>query len=122
MVQKQSLLKVADNSGAKMAQVICVLGGTGRRFAGLGDIVRVAVKKAIPNAGAAKGSVQTGVIVRVRKETRRPNGSYIRFDDNAIVLIKDNEPLGTRVFGPIASELKSRGCYGTILSLAPQVI
>lgn len=122
MLQKQSLLKIADNSGAKVAQIICVLGGTGRRFAGLGDVVKVAVKKALPGGTVKKGSVAEAVIVRVRKESRRVNGTYIRFDDNAAVIISNNEPVGTRVFGPVASELKQKVGFDKILSLAAQVI
>lgn len=110
MVQKQSLLKVADNSGAKIVQVICLLGGTRKKFAGLGDVVKVAVKKAVPNGSVKKGAVADALIVRVRKETRRANGTYISFDDNAAVLINNNEPVGTRVFGPVASELKNIVC------------
>jgi large subunit ribosomal protein L14 len=122
MVQKQSMLKVADNSGAKIVQVICLLGGTGKRFARLGDVVKVAVKKAIPNAAVKKGTVVDAVIVRCRKESRRANGTYVRFDDNAVVIIKENEPVGTRVFGPVAGELKSKNCFDKILSLAAQVV
>ncbi len=122
MVQKESLLKVADNSGAKTVQVICLLGGTRKRFARLGDIVKVAVKKAIPNGTVKKGAVVDAVIVRVRKESRRLNGTYVRFDDNAVVLVSSNEPVGTRVFGPVASELKNKGCFDKILSLAAQVV
>lgn len=122
MVQKESLLKVADNSGAKLVKIICLLGGTGKRFAHLGDVVKVAVKKAIPNGTVKKGAVVEAVVVRVRKETRRVNGTYVRFDDNAVVLVASNEPVGTRVFGPVASELKSKGCFDKILSLAAQVV
>ncbi len=123
MIQKQTMLKIADNSGAKMAQVICLLGGTGRRFAGLGDIVKVAIKKALPNGTVKRSAVVDAVIVRVRKESRRANGTYIRFDDNAAVIINANrEPVGSRIFGPIASELKGRGSFDKILSLAIQVI
>jgi len=122
MIQKETILKVADNSGAKVVAVICLFGGTGNRFAGLGDVVKVAVKKAIPGASIKKGAVVNAVVVRVRKETRRVNGTYVRFDDNAVVIISENEPVGTRVFGPIAGELKNKGCFDKILSLAAQVI
>jgi large subunit ribosomal protein L14 len=122
VIQKESVLKVADNSGAKIVQVICLFGGTGVRFAGLGDVVKVAVKKATPGAAVKKGAVVEAVVVRVRKETRRMNGTYVRFDDNAVVVIANNEPVGTRVFGPIASELKGKGCFDKILSLAAQVV
>ncbi len=123
MLQKQTLCKVADNSGAKTAQVIGLFGGTGKRFARLGDVVKVAVKKALPNGTVKKSAVVNAVVVRTRKESRRVNGFYVRFDDNAIVLIdENNEPKGTRVFGPVAAELKAKGVFDKILSLAPQVI
>lgn len=122
MVQQESMLKITDNSGARRALVIRVLGGSGRRYAGLGDVVVVTVKDAIPTGQAKKGEVARAVIVRTAKETRRKDGSYIRFDDNAAVLIGDDgEPRGTRIFGPVARELRERR-YMKIVSLAPEVI
>jgi large subunit ribosomal protein L14 len=122
MVQKQTMLEVADNSGAKKLMVIHVCGSTGKRFARVGDIVKVAVKKAIPGGTAKKSDVLQAVIVRTRKEVRRADGSYIRFDDNAAVIIdKDKKPVGTRIFGPVARELRAGG-YSKIISLAPEVL
>lgn len=122
MIQKESMLNVADNSGAKQVKVIALIGSTRKRYAYLGDLVKVAVKKAITGGSVKKGEVANGIVVRTRKEVRRPNGSYIRFDDNAVVLLnKDLEPVGTRVFGPVGSELKSKMGFEKILSLAPQV-
>jgi len=123
MVQKQTLLTVADNSGARVVQVINVLGGYQKRYARIGDVVTVTIKKADPHSGVKKGQVVHGVIVRQHKEYKRKDGSAIRFDDNAIVLIdrKTKEPKGTRIFGPIARELKSLG-YQKIISLAPEVL
>lgn len=122
MVQKESLLVVADNSGAKIVQVISVLGGTGKRFARVGDLVRASVKKSVPGATVKKKSKVLAVVVRSRKESRRASGSYVRFDDNAVVIVGDDmNPIGTRVFGPVASELKAKGKFDKILSLAPQV-
>ena len=122
MIQKQSILEVADNSGAKKVMVINVTGSTRKRFARLGDIVKVTVKKAIPGATVKKSQVCDAVIVRTRKEVRRADGSYIRFGDNAAVIInKDGNPLGTRIFGPVARELRVGG-YNKILSLAPEVL
>ncbi len=122
MIQKQTMLEVADNSGAKKLMVIEVKGGTRRRFASLGDVVKVTVKKAIPGGTAKKSEVHDAVIVRTHKEKRRADGSYVRFDDNAAVLInKDKQPIGTRIFGPIARELRSAG-YSKIISLAPEVL
>jgi len=116
------MLEVADNSGAKRVQCIRVLGGSRRRYARLGDIVVVAVKEAIPDGTVKKGTVQKGVIVRTKKETRRPDGSYIRFDQNAVVLINAQmEPIGTRIFGPVARELRWKE-FMKIISLAPEVI
>ena len=117
------MLEVADNSGAKRVQCIRVLGGSRRRYARLGDIVVVAVKEALPDGQVKKGTVQKGVIVRTRKETRRPDGSYIRFDQNAVVLINaaTMEPIGTRIFGPVARELRWKE-FMKIISLAPEVI
>ena len=119
MIQKESYLQVADNSGAKLLQVINVEGSTRKRFATLGDTVKCAVKKAIPGGTVKKSDVVTAVIVRTRKENRRDDGSYIRFGDNAAVIIKDKEPVGTRIFGPIARELRP---YSKIASLAPEVL
>jgi large subunit ribosomal protein L14 len=122
MVQMQSNLVVADNSGAKMVQVIKVLGGSHRRYAGIGDVVVVAVKEAIPTSTIKEGSVQKAVIVRVAKEYRRPDGTYIRFDDNACVIVDaDKNPKGKRVFGPVARELRDMD-YMKIISLAPEVL
>ena len=122
MIQMQSLMDVADNTGAKVAYCIKVLGGTRRRVAGLGDVVVVSIKKAIPGSAVKAGDVAKGVIVRVRKPTRRADGSYVRFDRNAIVLI-DNElnPRGTRIFGAVARELRDRK-FMKILSLASEVV
>jgi len=122
VIQSTTYLDSADNTGAKRLFCIKVLGGSGRKYARLGDVVVVSVKEAIPNAKVDKGSVQKAVIVRVRKEQRRSDGSYVRFDNNAAVLItKDNEPMGTRVFGPIARELRLKG-FMKIISLAPEVV
>ena len=122
MVQKESNLDVADNSGAKSVRVIHIIGSTRKRFAGLGDLVKCAVKKAIPGGTVKKSEIVTGVIVRTRKECRREDGSYIRFGDNAVVIIgKDKDPVATRVFGPIARELRAKG-YSKIISLAPEVV
>jgi large subunit ribosomal protein L14 len=122
MIQQESMVKVADNSGAKTALVIRVLGGTRRRYAGLGDIVIVAVKNALPNGTVKKSDVARAVVVRTVKETRRKDGSYIRFDENAVVIINDNgEPRATRIFGPVARELREKR-YMKIVSLAPEVI
>ncbi len=122
MIQQESMVKVADNSGAKTALVIRVLGGTRRRYAGLGDLVVIAVKNALPNGTVKKSEVARAVVVRTVKETRRRDGSYIRFDRNAAVLINDNnEPIGTRVFGPVARELRERR-FMKIISLAPEVL
>ena len=122
MIQQESIVKVADNSGAKRALVIRVLGGTGRRYAGLGDLVIVAVKDALPNGTVKKSEVARAVVVRTVKETRRKDGSYIRFDENAVVIINDQgEPRATRIFGPVARELRDKK-YMKIVSLAPEVI
>ena len=121
MVQKQTYLEVADNSGAKLLQVIQVKGSTGRRYAYIGDFVKCAVKAATPGAQIKKGDVVDAVIVRTRKEYRRNDGSYIRFGDNAAVIIKDNEPVATRIFGPIAREMRTKG-FTKIVSLAPEVL
>lgn len=122
MVQKETLLNVADNSGAKKVKVIHVIGSTRKRYARLGDTVKVTIKKAIPGGSVKKSDVVEAVIVRVRKESRRTDGSYVRFDDNAAVLInKDRLPIGTRIFGPVARELRSQG-FLKIVSLAPEVL
>jgi len=122
MIQEETLLTIADNSGAKTAKCIRVLGGTGRRYARVGDIVVLAVKSAIPQGTVKKGQVVKGVIVRTRKEQRRKDGSYIRFGDNAAVILNaDKEPVGTRIFGPVARELRERK-FMRILSLAPEVL
>ncbi|HET6680310.1 MAG TPA: 50S ribosomal protein L14 [Gemmatimonadaceae bacterium] len=122
MIQQESVVKVADNSGAKKALVIRVLGGTRRRYAGLGDVVIVAVKDALPNGQVKKSDVARAVVVRTVKETRRKDGTYIRFDENAVVIINDTgEPRATRIFGPVARELRDKR-YMKIVSLAPEVI
>jgi large subunit ribosomal protein L14 len=122
MVQEETNLAVADNSGAKRVQCIRVLGGSDRRYAGLGDLIVVSVKSAIPGAPVKKGDVSRAVIVRTKKETRREDGSYIRFDENAAVLLNpQNEPRGTRIFGPVARELREKQ-FMKIISLAPEVL
>ena len=121
MIQKESYLEVADNSGAKQIQCIHIIGGTRKRFAYLGDRIKCAVKKAIPGGSVKKGEVVEAVIVRTRKECRRADGSYIRFGDNAAVIIKEGNAVGTRVFGPVARELRGRG-FLKIVSMAPEVL
>ncbi len=121
MVQKESYLEVADNSGAKALQCIHIIGSTRKRYAYLGDRIKCAVKKAIPGGMVKKGDVVEAVIVRTKKEFRRADGSYIRFSENAAVIIKQGEIIGTRIFGPIARELRTRG-YAKISSLAPEVL
>ncbi len=122
MIQSSTYLESADNTGAKKLFCIKVLGGSGRKYARLGDVITVSVKEAIPNAKVEKGGVHKAVIVRTKKEQRRPDGTYVSFDDNAAVIIsKDNEPIGTRVFGPIARELRVKG-FMKIISLAPEVV
>ena len=122
MVQLRSMLEVADNSGAKRVQCIKVLGGSHKRYARLGDIIVVSVKEALPNSNIKKGTVTKGVVVRTKKEQRRLDGSYIRFDQNAAVLINaDGEPVGTRIFGPVARELRWKE-FTKIISLAPEVL
>jgi len=122
MVQQESFLNVADNTGAKLAQCIRVLGGTSRKYASVGDVIIVAVKESIPTAIVKKGDVKTAVVVRVHKEYRRPDGTYIRFDDNACVIIDDTyNPIGKRIFGPVARELRDRD-FMKIVSLAPEVL
>ncbi len=120
MVQMQSRLKVADNTGAKELMCIRVLGGSRKRYAGIGDVIVASIKKCAPNSGVKKGDVVRAVIVRSKHGLRRDDGSYIRFDENAAVLIRDDKnPRGTRIFGPVARELRERG-YLKILSLAPE--
>ena len=122
MIQEETNLVVADNSGAKKVRCIRVLGGHDRRYAGVGDLIVVSVKSAIPGAGVKKGEVSRAVIVRTKKETRRRDGSFIRFDENAAVLLNaQGEPRGTRIFGPVARELRDRN-YMKIISLAPEVL
>ncbi|NOQ97998.1 MAG: 50S ribosomal protein L14 [Calditrichae bacterium] len=122
MIQENSRLNVADNSGAKKVMCIRVLGGSNRRYASIGDIIVVSVKSAIPNAPVKKGEVCRAVVVRTKKEIRRPDGSSIRFDENAAVLLNEQgEPRGTRIFGPVARELRDRD-FMKIVSLAPEVL
>lgn len=122
MIQEETNLVVADNSGAKKIRCIRVLGGSDRRYASIGDLIVVSVKAAIPNSSIKKGEVSRAVIVRTKKEVRRKDGSYIRFDENAAVLLDNqNEPIGTRIFGPVARELRDKQ-YLKIVSLAPEVL
>ena len=122
MVQTTTTLDVADNSGAKKIMCIRVLGGTRRKYASLGDVIVVSIKEAIPNAKVKKGEIAKAVIVRTKKEVSRQDGSYIRFDANSAVLVdKDNEPVGTRIFGPVARELRAKR-FMKIISLAPEVL
>ena len=122
MIQVESVLEVADNSGAKRVLCIKVLGGSKRKYASVGDIIKVSVKEAMPNSKVKKGTVMQAVIVRVAKELRRPDGSYIRFDNNAAVLVnQDKAPIGTRIFGPVARELRAKR-FMKIVSLAPEVL
>ena len=123
MVQKESRLNVADNSGARELLVIQVMGGSKRRYGGVGDVVTATVKKAAPNSAVKKGTVVKAVIVRTKKEFRREDGSYIRFDDNAAVLLGQDSlaPIGTRIFGPVARELRDKG-FSRIMSLAPEAL
>ena len=122
MVQTTTTLDVADNSGAKKLMCIRVLGGTKRKYASIGDVIVVSIKEAIPNAKVKKGEVAKAVIVRTKKEVSRQDGSYIRFDTNSAVLVdKDNEPVGTRIFGPVARELRAKR-FMKIISLAPEVL
>ena len=123
MIQQESRLRVADNTGAKEILCIRVLGGSGRRYAGIGDVIVATVKDAIPGGNVKKGEVVKAVIVRTVKERRRPDGSYIRFDENAAVLLRgnDNEPRGTRIFGPVGRELREKR-FMRIISLAPEVL
>jgi large subunit ribosomal protein L14 len=122
MIQPQSRLKVADNTGAREIMCIRILGGSAKRFAEVGDLIKASVKSAIPNSPVKKGEVVTAVIVRIAKEYGRPDGSYIRFDDNAAVILSaGNNPRGTRIFGPVARELRESG-FMKIVSLAPEVL
>ena len=122
MIQQESRLKIADNTGAKEILTIRVLGGSGRRYAGLGDVIVATVKDAIPGGNVKKGDVVKAVIVRTKKEVRRPDGSYIKFDENAAVILKaDGDPRGTRIFGPVGRELRDKK-FMNIISLAPEVI
>jgi len=122
MIQMESILDVADNSGAKVIQCIKVLGGSKRRYAGLGDVIVVSIRDALPGSKVKKGDRAKAVVVRTRREYRRADGSYIKFDDNSAVLINaQQEPIGTRIFGPVARELRGRG-FMKIVSLAPEVL
>ena len=122
MIQQESRVRVADNSGAKEALCIRVLGGSKRRYAGVGDIIVVTVKDALPSGNMKKGTVSQAVVVRTKKQLRRSDGTYISFDDNAVVLLNvSGDPRGTRIFGPVARELRDKG-YSRIISLAPEVL
>ena len=122
MIQTETQLDVADNSGAKRVSCIKVLGGSRRRYAGLGDVIVVSVKEALPTARVKKGEVARAVVVRTKREYQRPDGTYIKFDTNSAVLItKDNEPIGTRIFGPVSRELRAKR-FMKIVSLAPEVV
>jgi large subunit ribosomal protein L14 len=122
VIQQESRLKVADNTGAKEILCIRVLGGSGRRYAGIGDVIVGTVKEAIPGGNVKRGEIVKAVVVRTVKERRRPDGSYIRFDENAAVIIKpDNDPRGTRIFGPVGRELREKK-FMKIISLAPEVL
>ena len=122
MIQQESRLKIADNTGAKEILTIRVLGGSGRRYAGIGDVIVATVKDAIPGGNVKKGDVVKAVIVRTKKEVRRPDGSYIKFDENAAVILNSNgEPRGTRIFGPVGRELRDKK-FMRIVSLAPEVL
>ena len=122
MIQTETILKVADNSGAKIVKCIKVLGGSRRRYAGIGDVIVVSVSESMPNPKVKKGSIQKAVVVRTKRENRRSDGSYIRFDENSAVILNANkEPVGTRIFGPVARELRQRK-FMKIVSLAPEVL
>jgi large subunit ribosomal protein L14 len=123
MIQRESRLNVADNSGAREILVIQVMGGSGRRYGGIGDIVTGTVKKAVPNSAVKKGTIVKAVVVRTKKEFKRDDGSHIRFDDNAAVILAADgkQPVGTRIFGPVARELRDRG-FSRIMSLAPEAL
>ena len=122
MIQTESLLQVADNSGARRVSVVKVLGGSNRRYASVGDVIMVSIKEALPNSRVKKKQLHRAVIVRTRKEIGRSDGTYIRFDDNSVVLLDQNrEPIGTRIFGPVARELRAKR-FMRIVSLAPEVL
>ena len=122
MIQMRTILEVADNSGAKRVQCIKVLGGSRRRYAGLGDVIVVSIKEAMPNAKVKKGDTAHAVVVRIKHQTSRADGSYVRFDENSAVLVsKEHEPIGTRIFGPVARELRAKK-FMKIISLAPEVV
>jgi len=122
MIQLRTVMNIADNSGARKGQCVKVIGGSGRRYASIGDIVVIAVKEAAPNSNVKKGDVKKAVVVRTKKEIGRDNGTYIKFDDNAAVLVDDaKEPVGTRIFGPVARELRNKR-FMKIISLAPEVM
>jgi large subunit ribosomal protein L14 len=123
MIQMRTILEVADNSGAKRVQCIKVLGGSRRRYAGLGDVIVVSIKEAMPNAKVKKGDTAHAVVVRIKHQTSRPDGSYVRFDENSAVLVskEQHEPIGTRIFGPVARELRGKK-FMKIISLAPEVV
>lgn len=122
MIQTETILKVADNSGAKIVKCIKVLGGSRRRYAGIGDVIVVSVSESMPNSKVKKGSIHKAVVVRTKRENRRADGSYIRFDENSAVILNANkEPVGTRIFGPVARELRSKK-FMKIVSLAPEVL
>ena len=122
MICLKSILQVADNSGAKKVMCVKVLGGSRRRYAKVGDVIKVSIKEAIPNSKITKGTVKSAVIVRTRRQVRRADGSFIKFDDNSVVLIdNNNEPVGTRIFGPVARELRDKQ-FMRIVSLAPEVL
>ena len=122
MIQLRTVMNIADNSGARKGQCVKVIGGSGRRYASIGDIVVIAVKEAAPNSNVKKGDVKKAVVVRTKMEIGRDNGSYIKFDDNAAVLVDDaKEPVGTRIFGPVARELRNKR-FMKIISLAPEVM
>jgi large subunit ribosomal protein L14 len=122
MIQMRSMLEVADNSGAKRVQCIKVLGGSRRRYAALGDVIVVAIKEAVAGTKVKKGDTARAVVVRMKRDTSRPDGSYIKFDENSAVLVtKENEPVGTRIFGPVARELRGKR-FMKIISLAPEVL
>lgn len=123
MIQRESRLNVADNSGARELLVIQVMGGSGRRYGGIGDVVTATVKKAVPNSSVKKGTIVKAVIVRTKKEFKRDDGSHIRFDDNAAVILGADgvQPVGTRIFGPVARELRDKG-FSRIMSLAPEAL
>lgn len=122
MIQTESVLDVADNSGARRVKCVKVLGGSKRKYAGVGDVIVVSVKDAAPHGKVKKGQIARAVVVRTKKEIRRVDGSYIRFDTNSAVLVsKDDEPIGTRIFGPVARELRGKG-FARIVSLAPEVL